>query len=256
MGLWASQLIVLAQAAVATTEPEKSDFAKSAQSIGEQFALVMAAPIPFIVIMMPFVIAIWWFVNAQYSARLDSSTARLEMKSELLSLREAKLADYKEKLDGASPDAAKARIDALDRRLQDIEENQAIAPRRLNRREMSEFASIVSKHRGSKVFIDVDATSIDAIHLQKDIDACFASAGWNVSGVHSYGRTDYAKCGTAVLVADTQRLTDQQKVICDALDAVGIAYELRGPPFKIEPHTDGGSVADILLSAHEVQVEF
>jgi hypothetical protein len=74
----------------------------------EQWAVVTAAPIPFAVAVAIAAGLIWLAVGWSYSAVLSSKNAQIE-------LQDRQLADYKQKLDGATPDQARAKIEALER---------------------------------------------------------------------------------------------------------------------------------------------
>jgi len=70
----------------------------------EQRAVVTSASIPFAIA----VVVIWFVVGWSYSALLSSKRpAQIE-------LQDRQLADYKQKLDGATPEQARAKIEALD----------------------------------------------------------------------------------------------------------------------------------------------
>lgn len=72
----------------------------------EQWAVVTAAPIPFAIVTIILGAVIWIVIGWSYSAILNSKNAQIE-------LQDRQLADYREKLGGASPSEAKAELDAL-----------------------------------------------------------------------------------------------------------------------------------------------
>jgi hypothetical protein len=72
----------------------------------EQWAVVKAAPIPFIAAVVIVGAVLWLLIGWSYTAVLNSKNAQIE-------LQDRQLADYKEKLGGASPSEAKAELDAL-----------------------------------------------------------------------------------------------------------------------------------------------
>jgi hypothetical protein len=63
-------------------------------------------PTFFVVVVLIFG-AVWWLMDWRYGAIVASKTGQIE-------LQDRQLADYKQKLDGASPDQAKAKIEALE----------------------------------------------------------------------------------------------------------------------------------------------
>ena len=74
------------------------------KEILEQFALISAAPIPFSLVTIAIVGIVWVVENWSYNAVLSSKNSQIE-------LLERQIADYKDKLSGATPNEAKARID-------------------------------------------------------------------------------------------------------------------------------------------------
>ncbi len=74
----------------------------------EQCAVIANAPIPFAVLVIVVAGLIWAATNWSYSSVLASKNAQIE-------LQDRQLADYKQKLGGATPEEAKAKIDALEK---------------------------------------------------------------------------------------------------------------------------------------------
>ena len=85
---------------------EQTAFDLLVASVSKQVGTVVSAPIPFAVLLAILAFVIWRVLNHYYDERIAS-------KNELLVLRDAQLQDYKDKLRGATPDEAKARMDAL-----------------------------------------------------------------------------------------------------------------------------------------------
>jgi hypothetical protein len=105
---------------------KSSPFGESVSAVSDQFMIVLNAPIPFVLVVAAVGGVIWKILQLHYAERL-------QRKDELLALRQAQVDDYKNKLEGASPDAAKHRIDALEARLKevgDMAELAALAPTR------------------------------------------------------------------------------------------------------------------------------
>jgi hypothetical protein len=72
---------------------------------------MIRANIPtFFVIVVLIFGAVWGLMDWRYGAIVASKSGQIE-------LQDRQLADYKQKLDGATPDQAKAKIDALERRV-------------------------------------------------------------------------------------------------------------------------------------------
>jgi hypothetical protein len=78
------------------------------QKILDQWAMVRAAPVPFITVSAAIAAAIWFAVSFSYSTRLSNRDAEI-------SLLTRQRDDYRDKLGGATPDQAKAKIETLER---------------------------------------------------------------------------------------------------------------------------------------------
>lgn len=72
----------------------------------EQWAAVASAPLPFLIALFVCAGGIWCIMDFSYSASLKSKNAQIELK-------DAPIADYRDKLGGATPTQAKAEMDAL-----------------------------------------------------------------------------------------------------------------------------------------------
>jgi hypothetical protein len=127
----------------------------------EQLAVVMTVPGPFVVAVLIVGGLIWLAVNWSYNSVIASKNGQIE-------LLDRQVADYKSKLQGASPDEAKARIDALEARLKLIE------PRRLAGEPRRKFASILSAEPKSSIAIISEASG-DNLQLAADFAAVFRS---------------------------------------------------------------------------------
>jgi hypothetical protein len=79
----------------------------------EDAAMIKAAPRPFILTIALVIGAVWWVVDYTYGTRLSSKNAQLE-------LSDRQIADYKQKLSGASPDEAKARVADLEKKIEEM----------------------------------------------------------------------------------------------------------------------------------------
>jgi hypothetical protein len=85
--------------------------------LAEQAAVIRAAPYPFALAVLIVAGAIWFVVNYAYSAVLSSKNAQLE-------LADRKISDYKEKLNGATPDQAAAAIAGLEKQVASLQKKE------------------------------------------------------------------------------------------------------------------------------------
>jgi hypothetical protein len=70
--------------------------------------MIWANPKTFALMTAVIITIVWLIVNYSYSTILSNKNSQIE-------LQDRQLSDYKQKLDGASPDQAKAKIEALER---------------------------------------------------------------------------------------------------------------------------------------------
>jgi hypothetical protein len=80
------------------------------QDLTSGWPMIRANLPAFFVILVLIIGAVWWVLDWRYSGILASKNGQIE-------LQDRQLADYRQKLDGASPDQAKAKIEALEQTL-------------------------------------------------------------------------------------------------------------------------------------------
>ena len=173
--------------------------------ISEQWAVIESAPIPFAAALIVLAGLIWTIVSWSYRSTVSSKDAEIAL---LVRQRD----DYKDKLGGASPDEARARIDRLETQI------GAFAPRRLTDDQRMRFAAILKRLSGT-VDIAFDISAADARLLARDFVAAFDSAGWQtlIRGVTV--RTLYPVMGGIELtVLDPELPNPQQRLIAEGLD--------------------------------------
>jgi hypothetical protein len=180
----------------------------------EQWAVVTAAPIPFAIAVVVAAGLIWLAVGWSYSGVLASKNGQIE-------LQDRQLADYKQKLDGASPDQAKAKIDALERRVR-VTVGKEWEP--LTR---AEKVALTSRLK------DIQKTRIQIMYenalgkeLAESFLEAFKAADWNEAWI-----TPGSGFGSGVLVGRGQRAM----AIKAAIESVtNIKAEVKDPEMNIE----------------------
>ena len=216
---------------------EPSAFNDAVTSVTEQFLTVLSAPVPFLLVVGTVAFAIWKFLTHYYEGRISA-------KDDLLALRQAQIDDYKNKLDGATPDAAKARIDALEERIEQL------GPRRLSADQRQVMAAILDPFKGSAVQIVTDGASADAAQLSHGLSATFRSAGWITSGGMVIGLGNPPLSGIALIVPDPLALSPEQRAIEGALRAANLEFDLQrgGQPPPSPNDNEPEPIAEILLT--------
>jgi hypothetical protein len=166
--------------------------------------------------------AIWWLMEWRYGGIISGRDSIIANKDSEIILYKGQRDDYKDKLSGATPEQAKARIDALETRLARLE------PRRLTEAQRVEFAARVRAPVGSIYSVAVirDISCAECIQLAADISAAFG-AGWNVSNPMAMGITNMPPHGIAVRCMDIANPSPEARLVIEAMRAAGIPFDLQ-----------------------------
>jgi hypothetical protein len=214
------------------------DFGGAAQTIWNQFEAAARAPIPLLAAAIVVWIVIRWHARGQFRRRIDNLQS-------LANLREAQLQDYKDKLNGASSDQAKARMDALESRLDEVlSQVAALAPRTLTDQQRRAALAVLDRFRGSRIRIVCDAAAPDVKRLAEALTATFNGAAWHVETGIVLEIANSPATGVALLVPDPLRLTPPQQSIAEALRDAGLAFDLMPRILAAE----GRHAAEVLLT--------
>lgn len=197
------------------------DFDQAAQTIGRQFMTAWNAPVPFLAAMAAGWFVLRWYLKGQYETRISNAESTI-------ALRNAQLQDYKDKLSGATPDEAKARMDALESRLDHMgPQIAALAPRRVGPEQRQMIVTALDAFRGCAIVIAADGASPDASQLSKGLTAAFNSAAWHVQSAMVMGIANPPPSGVGFLVENPSHLTPQQNSVVEALRAAGLDFDLQ-----------------------------
>ncbi len=188
------------------------------KKILEQSAAIKASPIPFALGVLAAGILIWVVIDARYATIISSKTAQLE-------LADRKLADYKEKLAGASPDEAKAKMAELLAEIGAL--RTQIQGRRLTSEQRSKLSEAVRLPTGSKLELSIvrDMGASDGGSFANDFTTAFAAAGWRTAMTSMlYGGS--APSGMALLVVDQAKLTAAESLAMAGLRAANLQFDV------------------------------
>lgn len=158
---------------------------------------------------------IFAYFRQHFAGRLGDLEGRLK-------LRDDQIADYKSKLNGASPDEARSRLDRLEARLQEIREQHA--PRTLTTIQVEEIKKVVQQTPGH-IRVLTHPIVADAAHLAVLFQYAFSNSGWKTSGgtvVAPHNPTDPNKTGLAVLLPKNR--TPAGQAALDALTGAKIDF--------------------------------
>jgi hypothetical protein len=168
----------------------------------------------FFVILVLIIGAIWWIMNWRYGDLLASKNGQIE-------LQDRQLADYKQKLDGASPDQAKSKIDALERRVR-VTVGKEWEP--LTR---VEIVALTSKLKAiSKTRIQIMYENALGKELAESFLEAFKAADWDGAWI-----TPGSGFGSGVLVGRGQRAL----AVKAAIESISnTKTEVKDPEMEIE----------------------
>jgi hypothetical protein len=158
--------------------------------LAEQASAIKAAPYPFLLAIAVVGGAIWFVVNYLYSERISSKDAQLQ-------LADRQIADYKQKLSGASPDEAKAKIDALERRILQLE------PRRITPQQRQTFVETVrAPDKTHRIMVQHESGCPDCPLYAAAFERALRDAGWNVENGVVMGPAQRPARGIGLMVVD------------------------------------------------------
>ena len=179
-----------------------------------QLAAVQDVWMPFLLALAIVSVIIWRAIDYAYSTRLTNADSTKD-------LLERRLAEYQDKLSGATPDEARARMDALEARI------NALSPRNVSSDQRMKIAQILDALKGSVVEIASDMASPDAHRVGRGLSAAFASAGWSVRAPMVMGIGNIPLSGLGLEVANPASLSDAERTVENAFKAAGLRYDLR-----------------------------
>lgn len=192
----------------------------------------MIAQTPWVFLVWTAVItgAAWVAVNHLKSNQISDLTGRL-------ALRDDEISDYRRKLSGASPDEAKARIDGLESRIDQL------MPRRVTAGQREQIRAALSGLIGH-VSIGSDMACADAPAVAAALAGAFTAAGWSVQNHGFMGLANPPLSGLGVRVPNPNNLTGSQASIVAALRAADLVVEIQPGGQQNTFHQPGAPVPD------------
>jgi hypothetical protein len=221
---------------------EHTEFDSLVGSVSRQFETVLSAPVPFLILISLVGLFIWRYLHHHFNGRMSD-------KDSLLQLRDAQIQDYKEKLSGATPDEAKARIEALEVRLnQTASRIEALGPRRISPDQIDLMVQVLEQRRGSSVSIVSDGISGEAAQISKGLVAAFRSAAWKVTTPMVLGLGNPPVSGIALRVVNPDRLTEQEECVAKAFTAALLDYDVQAAGARLPIECIGDPVEVVLTT--------
>lgn len=186
--------------------------------LGSWFAheleMISQAPVFFLTAVAAVGFAIWKVIEWHFQTRLENAASTNK-------LLEDRLQDYKDKLSGATPEEARARMDALEARI------EALGPRRIDGNHRREMIPHLDPFRGTAILIASDGSSADAAGMKGGVSAAFGMAGWVVTNSTVIGLGNPPRSGIGLTVEDPANLTPPQHAIVSAFRAANVPIDIQ-----------------------------
>ncbi len=205
-------------------------FAKLAQ----EWPVITGAPIIACSALVAITLFVWAIVQWSFKARMDSRDAEI-------ALIQRQRDDYKDKLNGASPDEAKARMDALEARLLLVE------PRRLMAEQRSALTSRLLLPIGMRCNVAVlcDAACSDCSTFASDIALAIRKAeGWSAVEPMVMGPGVKSPLGLLLIITEQSKILIGVETLRRALQEANIHFDTH-----IGRLTSPNVVAELLVTS-------
>lgn len=198
--------------------------------------MISGAPWSFSAAVLLIGTAIWFFVNLVDQGAFHAKDATIET-------LKAQIDTYKEKLNGASPEEAKAKIDDLERRLARIE------PRTLSTEQRTTISKIIgAMAQGNySLSIQTDMSCADCGQYAADFQAILVDAHWTIEMPKVLGASAASPKGIAILTPDPSNPLPEASGLIRALTAANIPFDLKAD--AAPPGVRRASVAALLITA-------
>lgn len=201
------------------------------QDLVSGWPMIRANPPTFFVILALMIGAIWLVMNYVYGERIANRDGIIGNRDSEIAMLKGQRDDYRDKLSGATPDQAKARIDVLETRLARLE------PRRLTDTQQTDLTARLRLPAGIIYSVAVmrDMACGECTQLTADITASFSHAGWNTSNPMAMGIGNAPPHGIAVRCADIANPSPDARLIIDAMRGIGLQFDLQPNGYRPSP---------------------
>jgi len=189
------------------------------EELAKEWALILQAP--WIAIGAALAVAglVWRVVSWSYAGRLANAESELRLKN-------TQLEDYREKLKGATPEEAKARIEALAADVTYLRKHAL--PRILSESQLRDIATAASAAGFSTIAILYKELGFDTARLAEVLRGAFDAGGWGgITAPLSTGMMRYPGTGAlAVLVRDVNARSRPEQAVIDGFTRSGLEFEV------------------------------
>jgi hypothetical protein len=204
--------------------------------------VIFDAPVAFFIVILVCIGAIWWIMEWRYGDRISTKDSEISLRNGEISLLTRQRDDYKDKLGGASPDQAKARVDNLEARLARLE------PRRISTDQGYIIFENIKELFGPShsVAIQSDMSCVDCNQYAADFQAVLSRVQWTIRMPGVMGPSARSPTGIAILTPDPNNPLPEAVALVRALTAAHILFELKAgsDPFQGLP---GVSILNVAM---------
>lgn len=181
----------------------------------QEWAVIAHAPFGFFAATLAVSSLVWKAVSWQFSSRLETA-------KEAIALRDAQIQDYKDKLNGATPDEVRAQINQLQADLEALTPKQ----RKLTeqQREIIKNAASVTQVANLMISIIYPQSSLEAAIFAEDIAESFRSAGWDVYADQLWGGQRLKTRGIELAVPDLKSKSSAAQIVGEALESASVPF--------------------------------
>jgi hypothetical protein len=189
-----------------------------AQNLIDGWPMIRANLPTFFVILALIIGGVWIVFQWSYGSLLTSKNGQLE-------LQDRQLSDYREKLQGATPDQAKARIDDLEARVRRVEQT---GPRSLTTEQRQIIIQTTRVPSGAQyaLIVTSEGGCPDCPVYAAAFERALRDAGWNVRNGMVMGPGRRPTAGIALVVPNPAKLSDEASALQRALQAAKIDFEI------------------------------
>lgn len=170
--------------------------------------VIVASPIAFLGTFAVGIVVGFLITNYLNKIKVESLNERIKLKDD-------KLKEFEEKLNGATPDAAQSRILDLEKRL------LAVEPNKLSDKQTDLLTKILSKSP-AKVSIVKDGTGSKHLAIVKQIEKVFRNAGWQSTSGMALGISSPPKTGISISTANDEQISN---FVFEAFAAANIEFD-------------------------------
>jgi hypothetical protein len=193
------------------------------QGLRRQARAVVAAPLLFALAILVAGATVWGAVHVSYRAILAS-------KDRHIALLERRIADYRDAVNGATPDKALRRIEAMEIEMKTL--RLRAQPRRVTQQQRQAILDRSRLPAGASlrgVTVTVEDNCSDCPAFAADLVAALRDTqGWSVNTATMPSPSNRPRTGLAIRVADRLRPPPDAAVLQQALRSAGLEYTMLG----------------------------